>query len=318
MKTYIRNLGLVAITVALLGVLPAVQAQTVPVCAQDLATSQITLKDKVVTNPGGTENVIKPITGTAQVKFTFVYTADQQARSISPVPVAITHKASVPWLTTSVGQQNAFITINSESQEGTKEEFIVLVDVTASDQAPAFGKGDVTVTATGGTGTCVMASETSTASQQMIAGFYENYQARFQTAIWKTGQNERIQIPLIVNNYGNGHIKVQMAPSEGTGKRLNFALPGVQTVESQIAGGSATEVTIPIDIQTPFKNGYENRRDQFNLQVTGYYFADPLQKITPVDLQAVIQTQGVYVPGFDAVAMLGAVLGIALLARRRL
>lgn len=307
-------LGMLALSAIILATIPATEAQTVPVCAQDIANAQIVLKSKGFS--AGESNV-KPITGLSTAKFTFTYSSDTQARTITQIPITIAHAADVPWLTTSVGTSKTFITLDPSSNSGGSQDFEVSVDVTASDQAPAFAKGNVKVTVSGGPGTCVKAAPPTEGSQQIVAGFYENYQARFQTAIWKTGQNERIQIPLIINNFGNGAIKVQLSPAEGTSSSLNFALPGLQTVESLIAGGSTNEVQIPIDLQTPFKNGYENRRDQFNLEVTGYYFADTNQKLTPVPLQAVIQTQGVYVPGFDVVAMLGAVIGAAFLARLR-
>lgn len=262
-------------------------------------------------------NIIRPIVGLETVNVEYTYKADAQGTSITSVPVLFEAKADKSWLTVTLEKSQAFVAINQNGPTDAPAKTTLSVSV--SKDAPAFEKATITVTATAGGGACLPPVSTPVPAQTTVqADFYENYQARFDQAIWKTGQNARIQVPMTLENFGNGALRVQFAVAEGTSEKLNLALPGPQVVDSTIAGGDTNKLNIPIDVQTPFKNGYENRRDNLLIDITGASAFDTSKKVTPLQLSGVIQTQGVYVPGFEAVTLLGAAIALAFMSRRRL
>jgi hypothetical protein len=150
------------------------------------------------------------------------------------------------------------------SQGRTSLTGSIILDVTVEANAPAYTRPQITVTANASQGTCVTAAGPATATFNIQPGFYELWQARFGQSIHKYGQNTNFQIPLVVENSGNGRIEVQVAhlrDENGNGRGMDVVVPGGRhPVGSEAQGHSDRSMTLPIDVQTPFKNGYMNER----------------------------------------------------------
>jgi hypothetical protein len=308
-STY-KLLGITVALLALLAVVPSpASAQLVP------AGCDVTGIANLSVSIPADERPITPITGVRTITATVTYTAVQQASSITPVEVTVRARAQDAWATVTVGKSNFFV--NIEANAPTRQAEPIPLTITLNRNAPAFQDTKITVEAEASEGTCVTAAE-GDGEQTIKAGFYEQYSARFERLVWPAGQNSQIQIPTTIENFGNGAITVFLNnPQNGEADRgargLVVTPPSGQViVESDKQGGSRTTVTVNVEVQTPFKNGYENRRDAIAVQVTGT--STDQRDIT---LNAVVQTQGVYVPGFEAAALLTALLGVAMLQMRR-
>ncbi|MBW3581482.1 MAG: hypothetical protein KY455_00130 [Euryarchaeota archaeon] len=258
---------------------------------------------------------LKPITGFEPITVDFAYKSSGGSKSVTQVPVTFSYTVDKSWAQVSLDKTTAFAAVSDSAQEKSVE-LPVTVSVAFTQAAPAFEQVNIKVTATPGDGTCVKKAAPTTVEIPIKADFYERYQARFEKTIHKTGQNAQIQIPLTVENLGNAGIQIRFKINEKTSDKLNFAPPGPQIIQSTISGGENNKLTIPIDVQTPFKNGYENRRDQLILDIEGNAADESTIALTSLQLTAVIQTQGVYVPGFGAVSMLFALLGAIFMTRR--
>lgn len=275
-----------------------------------------------ITNPQqvGGPAPIKPVTGQGQVKFDVEYLS-QQGYSVTPVLVTVTVTPQDQGFTSITWSPSVFA-IEMPAQPGGQpisDSETITVDFAFTQDAPAFKPTRLNIQVTASEGTCVEAPDQVTGqSPQLSVGFYESYQARFDKSIHKTGQNAQVTIPMVLQNFGNGDIQVNFALAENSASSLATALPPPVIVRSLATGGETDTANIPLDVQTPFKNGYENRRDTLILNIGGNSVDDIDTALKPVQLTAVVQTQGVYVPGFEAVTMLTALIGALFVARRRL
>lgn len=298
--------ALVAVSIA-----PTGEAQTVPACT---STSDAKLAPKSVS--ADSSGPLKPITGIREYDITFSYEVPAQSKSVTQIPITLSVRAEQGWAIPTLDKTKDFVLVDASSGQAVAKDVKAKLTVVLSKDAPAFAQQNIVISYEAGAGTCITPVAKSEMQIPIKAGFYERYQARFEKTIWKTGQNSQIQIPLTVENFGNGPIQIRFKINEQTSGKLNLAPPGIQIIQSTISGGDTNKLTIPIDVQTPFQNGYENRRDQLVLDIEGSAADDTALGLTPLQLNAVIQTQGVYVPGFEAVTMLTALLGAILVSRR--
>lgn len=291
-------------------IVPSAEAQVAP-CGDNVGAPSMT---PTLSSPSGR---VKPITDTAQLKGKIVYEAPEQASSITPIKMTITARAENPsWAVVTVSPSVVFFQIESNGK--TTKTIEPTVSVALTKDAPAFAQQNIYLKAETDAGTCVKAAPALETPALIKADFYERTQARFGKTILQASQNDQVSIPLTIENFGNGAISVVFKNNEQTSKNLVLALPGLQIIPSTIAGGETSKLDIPIDVKTPFKNGYENRQDQLVIDIQGTSADDASVKLnTPLQVSAVIQTQGVYVPGFEAVTLITALLG-AVLAHRRL
>lgn len=137
-----------------------------------------------------------------------------------------------------------------------------------------------------------------------------NATASIDHAYQKAGQNARIGYPLTVANNGNTDIRVTVQRVEGEGEVLDVVLPGPLHVEP---GG---QVTIKIDVRTPFKNGVVSRNDSFALDVTFSTDTEPAVENT-TRLVAHAETKGAYVPGPAPLLVVLLLAGLGAAMRRR-
>lgn len=285
-------------------VLPTVSAQSSTVCPAGPVASNL---DVEVTDKSG--GAIRPITGQGTFDVKVVMSWDQAGKSVSAIGLTYEAKADQGWATVVLGKKSFSKTPDSGATQ-IDDTFSGTIFLTKD--APAFATAKITVTATGTGGTCILKPQDKTGEAPIQAGFYGKMQARLDKTIESTGQNSKVTIPLIVENYGNGELitRYELVNSEKTD--VDVILPPPIIVPTAIGTTLDPKQIINVDIQTPFKNGYMNKADSVTIKVTSK--SNDNQEIEGPEAQvtALIRTQGVYVPGFEATTML--IAGLAALA----
>lgn len=120
-------------------------------------------------------------------------------------------------------------------------------------------------------------------------------------------------------NQGNQNTRVSFSV-DGNPGGLNVVVPSsviLGPAQARDEGGAAHSVTVPVAVQTPYRNGHLDEASRFTLRVHGAYALDPAIQGDAATLDLEVRTVGTYVPAPPAPLLL-AVLGLAaILARRR-
>lgn len=134
----------------------------------------------------------------------------------------------------------------------------------------------------------------------------------------KAGPQQEVSYLIDVTNFGNAETRVTFNFPEGglpSGSGWDQLLPDPILLDAK--GGERQTSQATFTVSTPYKNGWNNLQGSYTLQVNPVSTDDREQEAESVTLNVITRVRGVYVPGFEPIAMIGAVLGIALLARFR-
>ena len=294
-------------------VVPSANAQ-VPACTNGVGDSQISNLNVAVP-----DQPVRPITDQKTLKASATYTWTA-GHSIAPIAVTIKVTSKESYGVVEASPQDVAINIPapSGSQQGgtgggsAPINFDVVIKFTR--EAPAFKDSAFTVTVNAGPGTCIRPPPQATTKDFTLKpDFYSVISASADKAIIKAGQNNEKVIPINVENTGNGPIKVFFEVSGGSSgsKGLKVISPPPETLDSPYSGGKATKKQIPLSINTPYKNGYMNGKNTIDVVITSRSVDKTELEGDKAQLSILVSTQGVYVPGFDSVLMLGALAGAA-------
>lgn len=205
------------------------------------------------------------------------------------------------------------------------------ITIVINRKAPAFVTGEyivhvVSTPAASTTSGCNIApSEPFPVTINIVNDYFPIMEYQPAKYSMKTGQNKDVVFSVKVTNFGNGDTKVTAAPAIWVSKsKLESVIPPSQTtLESKAISGEKALFSkdVVISAKTPHSNGYTNSIYTFSMAFsatavqTGQDIAKDDQSLT-----LSVQVQGVYVPGFDAASMIGALgVGLVLLGfvRRR-
>lgn len=310
-----RMIAVLFVGVLALSALPAfvapVSAQNpLPVC--EPTPTQATLKESSTPDLG---KLTPWQPETARVEFLY---ESNSGWSLDPVHVTITATSEEDWVQVNPSTQTATL-VPSPNEEEFSETVSMSVSVMLTNQAPMGASTEVTFTATASAGTCVLAPQDLDVGAPVSVGFFEQYNVRLDRTMIRAGQNAGIDIPMVITNFGNGDIEIVAEPHEDSSGDLRASRIPSLIVPSEISGGDTNRETFNVEVRTPFQNGYQNRFDEFVLVVGGTPVQDRSIELQEYAVSAQIQTQGVYVPGFDAAIALLAALGVAFVSwtRRR-
>lgn len=307
-----RRIGVLVALFALLMLVPQPASAQLNVVCDDPAPANLALKVK------SQPDAITPITGVETVTLEYTYTAPTHAKSITPIRVDISKSGEPSWANVVLAQTNDFLNIAEDGPTEVTRD--ISIDIDVGVDGPAFTRESVTISVEAIGGTCVSPADAATADVTIQPGFHEQWQVRFEQSIHRHGQNTNFQIPLRVDNLGNGMIEVRLREigEDSGGPKLDVVVPGgFHQVGAEVQGRGEPTVTLPIDVQTPFRNGYMNERIPLALEISGRSADQQEIELTPAELQAQVQTQGVFVPGFGTVTAVLALLGIAVLQVQR-
>ncbi len=140
--------------------------------------------------------------------------------------------------------------------------------------------------------------------------------ARVATKIQQSGPQTQIPFDIQLENKGNAQTKVLFTLGNvEESSKWNPILPEVIDIDSFADTGGKTTDTVTFTVGTPFKNGWNNAEKSFQVLMTTSASLDPSKPGNTLSASVLARVRGIYVPGFDPILMVGAVLGTALLAR---
>lgn len=274
-------------------------------------------KPQVTVTLGTPSGQIKPLQSGVTIQGTVKAIVEQTVQSsITGVQVTYTVTNQPSWATVTFSPSTDILTFPPPSgASGTAEasrQFTITVY--ASGDAPAFTPAPLEITA-------VTSSTTSvdTASGKGLASIEADYFSLLDVALGERIRIERPQVaanfPLTITNLGNANTRVSFELVEAT-NGLQVPPPSSQVLQSKQAGGTQNSATIPITVQTPYKNGYMNQPGTVTMKILSSYALDPKKKGPDEQVSILLTTKGFYVPGLEIPLLIG-LLGVSAVVLRR-
>ncbi|MBW3582227.1 MAG: hypothetical protein KY455_03915 [Euryarchaeota archaeon] len=267
-----RPLLLVVFTMLLVSALPVADAQ-VPHAQHPIGISA-----------EYDDSFVDPVTETRDVRFDV--SAECPPLSVEtqlhPHSLQFEIESDAPWARATLFPTVVYPVFSpDECLQGAKRSFRVTASIAFTAQTPAFEPVRFRFTAAMDTG------DTAEHEFDLRAGFYERWQARFETNVVRAGPSEVVQVPLTIENHGNGAIQVHSGFNEESSNALVVALPGKQLIPSLVEGGETNKVTVTIQVRTPDDTG---RQDQMIIDLGGSSAGDPSIQLSPLQGTVVIHT----------------------------
>jgi hypothetical protein len=164
-------------------------------------------------------------------------------------------------------------------------------------------------------GTQVPETETATTTTPMVVEFLGLLSANVGGTIKQAGPQKQINYQVELTNLGNARTNVNFALSAEASGGWKPVAPTQIVLESTQQGGSEISKNVLFTVSTPFKNGWNNKEDTFQLVITPASTKDPEKVGTAVTVNVLARVRGVYVPSLEPMVLVAAVLGSALLVR---
>lgn len=260
---------------------------------------------------------IKPLSDLAAIPFTIRYSYPCGGVGLIATPIAMKVDEAPPWAAVTISPTTLFAgtkqdpgktTCNSDPVSGR-----ILVSTTAD--APAFTPANLKITAAAG-GNGNIKPTSGSESTLIRADFFSIIDAVPQTTIQIATPQQQVVYPITITNFGNAQTKVFFEAGDRP-ESWQVVAPPPLTLDAKQAGGKQTSISVPFTIQTPFRNGYLNEVGAAVLKVTSNYALDNTKKGDQTTVTTLTTTKGFYVPGFEPLLLVGALGGLALLARRK-
>lgn len=265
---------LVPLAIVLLALVPTASAQD----PFGLSRYEITVQVESEHDP------IRPVTETAVASIEIDVSCSPATVETRLQPHMITYSIQTdrPWVVVSLTKtSDYFFHAPGDCQKDMHRTHFVHAEIAMTKDAPAFDRARIFFDARMDSG------EHARAEWVQMAGFYERWQARFDQTILKVGPNEQFQLPLVIENHGNGAIQVHTRVDDASSKALTVVPPGPIVVGSTIGGAETGRYSLAVDGRSPAESG---RTDQLVLRLDGRSADDTTIAIQPKQLTAVVQT----------------------------
>lgn len=302
----LRTLPLaLAVLAAALAVL--VLAPTAAAVASD-TTTQITVTPY--------DQPIKPLSGFAAIPISVQYCFTAGVGTV-PTAVALTVAESPPWAVASISPGTLYLQVVTAGADTAQKcvtgQARMLVSTTAD--APAFTPANLRVSAAAAQNGDLKPS-TGADQTQIQADFFSIIDASAAQTIAIARPQTQVTYPITVTNFGNANTKLFFEiTSKPEGWQVQEPIP--ITLEARQQGGKQTSSTVNLNILTPYRNGYLNEVGAVTMKVTSNYALDTKKPGDATQVSVLTTTRGFYVPGFETVALVGAVAGLAVVLRRK-
>lgn len=149
------------------------------------------------------------------------------------------------------------------------------------------------------------------------AGYYGAMQVKLAQPLQKAGPQKEVNFDLELTNFGNAKTTVLFGlGSEPSGKRWEQLLPPPLIIDTLTTGGNNKDVAT-FQVSTPYKTGWNNELGTYQIVMNTEAFDDPNQKGNTMTADVLVRVRGVYVPGFEVVALVGSLVGSVVLLRGR-
>lgn len=227
------------------------------------------------------------------------------------------------WLTVTPSKTTVFFSVPSDqnAQGGQVDDSATFnVFLVAGDSASAYDVAQVDISLgnaqTGSASTVTM--QGSGEAFNIQADFYSITSFRGQT-ILKGTPNAPIVFPITVVNDGNGETVYTIDVSGSRGEwSMTFSPPQLTVPPSQTAGQD-NRGTVTTSVLSDQSTQYSNDLGTYTLEAAASPKNNPpgrSYEIPPVSLSAIVHVQGVYVPGLEVPAALGALAAASVLIQR--
>jgi hypothetical protein len=265
-----------------------------------------------------TSENVKPLQGPISFTGEATLTYDpSKASNVVGVPVSYKVTKQPAWASVVVSPATDVFATGSAPGASTSatQKSSFTVSVTASDQAPAFASDSIEITATA---SLQNPSQQVTAAQStpIAAAYFGILDAQLAETIKVERPQTPVVFPLKVTNFGNGATKIKFAVTDKT-ENLNAPPPADLILQAKQTGGSPITAEVPLQIETPYKNGYMNEVGSVTYKLTSNYQFDAKQIGDTSTISVLITTKGFYVPGPEIPLVIGLLAIGALVLRRR-
>lgn len=260
---------------------------------------------------------LRPLQGQITIPGKVTYTADQTAQTgIIGVPVTLTVRNAPSWAAVTISPQTVIMNFaNAQPGASVTATANFNVFVSASEQAPAYQAAPIEIAASAAQPSAAGASATGQGSIPIQAEFFSIIDVQLAEAIKVDRPQQPVVFPLTITNFGNANTKVSFQVVSQA-ENLEVPVPGDVTLQSKQAGGNQITATVPLTVQTPYKNGYMNEVGSVTYKVTSAYALNPQLKGDESTVSVLVTTKGFYVPGFEPLLLIG-LLGLSAVAMRR-
>ena len=120
--------------------------------------------------------------------------------------------------------------------------------------------------------------------------------------------------PLTIHNAGNGLVKVAF---ELVSKPESLQVPLPVPITLQGPEGAIRSGSVPVTVQTPYRNGNLDENGTLVLRLTPFDPLDPTQRGEPQEVSFSVRTKGFYAPGLQHLGVVAALALAAVFSRRR-
>lgn len=292
-----------------------------------MATPLAAAQEKpVLTASIETPPLVKPEVESKDFDVTFDYKLPQSAYSTagftkSYTAVTVDHDCGTGITITG----NSVVLISVDPSGGPSADFTETetYSISATNDAPGLKQIDCTLTAQAGAvqGQTVPASDPINERYKATVGYYDSMSVDVAAPIQRAAPDREVSFTLSISNFGNANSRLVFSIPEGgapvqRAEEWKYVLPNAQVVETAIGGGNNVK-DVTFTITTPARTGWNNILDGYTIQIAPQAESDSDVKGTPLTASLLIRVRGVYVPGFEAIAMLGGLLGAVAAVRRR-
>jgi hypothetical protein len=301
-KMQLLVLGMI-VTSALVALVPSASAQ------------QNTAVSLTVTPP---TDSVKPLQGALTFGGTVTVTWDNSGQAnLVGIPLTYQVTKQPPWASVTIIPATDVIPVGSTPSPGATSSASksFTVEVTASDQAPAFQPDTIQITATASPTAPQGHTGSASATVPITASYFSILDAELAQTVQIDRPQTAVIFPLKLTNLGNANTKVTFAIDSATAN-LQVPIPVPIVLQSKQAGGSQISSEVPLTIQTPYHNGYMNEVGVVTYKITSAYALDPKQTGDSTSVSVVITTKGFYVPGPEPLLVVGLIAVSAVVARR--
>lgn len=287
------------------------------------ASAQATQLELKVATPNS-----KLITGGTPGKatLTLTYTGSNPTQPISTLvqtslPVALSNSCNDQFVNV-VGPTSAVIPLNPSEQVqafgGT-----ATVDLTISASPGAKGLTDITCTSTASAGALPgLANAPTTSPLPWIVNvdFLSILSVKVDGQIAESGPQKTTQFPITVRNLGNAQSNIYFeTTTRPEDERWVDGVPDKIVLNADWAADGQVD-TVQYSIISTYKTGWNNVQGKFTVTIRPEATSGAVNGVlptgSPVTANMIVKVKGVFVPGFEPLAMVAAVVGSALIARR--
>ncbi len=222
------------------------------------------------------------------------------------------------WFSVVVSHNSVHADIGTSFQKVAEDPYL---QVTLDERAPAKSMGKIKVTMTARRQNALLATikeSTTTAEISFTPAYLPIISVTPKGNFKQTAPGSPAEIEIELENLGNAKTVVDM-------RVLDVPEDWVATISARVTLGTTVlgdnpKKMVILTVQPPYSFGYHNDREQIEVEFIPKYYAEPSGEALIGDPQVepfIIQSIGFSTPGFEGVFVIFALIGVALIVKKR-